>query len=264
MARFQGRSSDELRIGERTRWPGPAGPCSASSNDCSLCCFAFCFECMISSPAKSFPWTIGIGIALLAMTLLLVFLLASLKSRVAPRSSLPVYGQVSDFSLTNQNGRPMSLADLQGKVWVADIIFTRCPGPCFTMSRQMQELAGALPPGSDARLVSLTTDPDFDTPQILARYGERFSADTNKWFFLTGTKKEISHLAIDSLKLATIEKKPEERESADDLFVHSTIFVVVDKRGKLRGVYETVGEGIDWAKSRQQILTAVRELEQER
>ena len=68
-------------------------------------------------------------------------------------------------------------------------------------------------PASQAKLVTLTTDADFDTPPVLKAYAERFGADPQRWMFLTGTKQEIAKLAIDSLKLTAIAKKPEERES---------------------------------------------------
>ena len=131
------------------------------------------------------------------------------------------------------------------------------------MTKQMKELETALKSTTGVKLISLTTDPEFDTPEVLKRYAERFEADSNRWEFLTGTKKQIGDLAINSLKLAAIEKKPEDRESENDLFVHSTIFVVVDKRGQLRGVFETVGEGVDWPESRKNILDAVKELRKE-
>lgn len=201
---------------------------------------------------------------MVSLTLALAFLLAQLKTRVPQASSLPVYAQVSDFTLTNQNSQAVSLSDWRGHVWVADIIFTRCPGPCPRMTRQMKELQTSLPPNSRTRLVTLTTDPEFDTPEILSRYAERFGADPNRWTFLTGSKPQIAAVAVGSLKLAAVEKKPEERESAEDLFIHSTIFVVVDKRGQLRGVFETGGEDVDWAKSKQNILAAVKTLEREK
>ncbi len=118
-------------------------------------------------------------------------------------------------------------------------------------------------PRARLKLVTLTTDPDFDTPPVLRAYAERFQADTNRWMFLTGTKQEIAKLAIDSLKLTAVEKKPEERESPQDLFVHSTIFVVADKQARLRGVFETTGEGIDPQKVKTEILAAVSQLERE-
>jgi len=208
-------------------------------------------------------WPVGAGLALVVLTVLALVLLAALKLRQSSGPSLPVYGQIADFTLTNQHGGAISLADLRGRVWVADIIFTRCAGPCPIMTRQMKQLQDALPPSSRARLVTLTTDPDFDTPPVLKAYADRFGADPGRWMFLTGAKGQIARLAIDSLKLTAIEKKPAERESPEDLFIHSTIFVIADKRGQLRGVFETVGEGIDPRVVQTQILAAVRRLERE-
>jgi len=206
-------------------------------------------------------WPLLGGLTLVALTLLAAFLLAGLRSRQAPGQAPPVYGQIADFMLTNQSGRAVSLGDLRGRVWVADIIFTRCAGPCPKMTRQMKELQDALPPESQARLVTLTTDPDFDTPPVLKAYAERFGADPARWMFLTGAKPEIAKLAIDSLKLTAVEKQAAERESPQDLFVHSTIFVVADKQARLRGVFETTGEGIDPQRVKARILATVRQLE---
>jgi protein SCO1/2 len=212
---------------------------------------------------RRFPWTVGIGLLLLILALSLAFLLAKARSSTEHREPLPVYGPVADFSLTNQIGVAVSLADLRGRVWIADIIFTRCPGPCLRMTRQMKELQDALPTGDQTRLVSLTTDPDYDSPAILKTYAERAGADANRWTFLTGTKRQIGGLATGSLKLSAVEKKPEERASPDDLWVHSTIFVIVDKRAQLRGVYQTGGEDVDWTVEKQKILAAAKQLERE-
>jgi len=208
-------------------------------------------------------WPVWCGLALVVLTLLAALALAATRIREVPSQRLPVYGQIADFTLTNQNGSAVSLADLRGRVWVADIIFTRCPGPCLNMTRQMKELQGALPPASPAKLVTLTTDPDFDTPPVMKAYAERFGADPARWMFLTGAKGQIAKLAIDSLKLTAIAKQPEERESPQDLFIHSTIFVIADKRGQLRGVFETTGEGIDPRHVKTRILAAVKRLERE-
>ena len=203
------------------------------------------------------------GVLLVILTLLLAYLLTAVQSRVPHSRPLPVIGAVNDFTLTNQFAAAVTLADLRGRVWIGDIIFTRCPGPCLKMTRQLKELQEALPAASKARLVTLTTDPDFDTPTILARYSERFGTDTNRWLFLTGTKKEIGTLGSSSLKLTSVEVKPDERKAENDLFIHSTIFVVVDKQARLRGVFETGGEGVDWAVEQQKILAAVKQLERE-
>jgi cytochrome oxidase Cu insertion factor (SCO1/SenC/PrrC family) len=130
------------------------------------------------------------------------------------------------------------------------------------MTRQMKELQDALPAASAPRLVSLTTDADFDTPPVLQKYAERFGARAH-WLFLTGDKRAIANLAIDSLKLTALEKPAAERTSPEDLFVHSTIFILVDKQARLRGVFETGGETVDWAQSKADILAAVKLLERE-
>lgn len=210
---------------------------------------------------RRFPWTMGVGFLLLILALSLAFLLVKAESRAA--QPLPIYAQISDFSLTNENNSPVSLADLRGHVWIADIIFTRCPGPCIRMTRQMKELQDALPKDAQTKLISLTTDPDYDTPAVLKTYGERNGADDNRWTFLTGTKKQINNLAVDSLKLSAVEKKPEDRVSPEDLWVHSTILVLVDKQARLRGIYQTGGDDVDWPTEKQKLLAAAKQLERE-
>ena len=215
-------------------------------------------------PTERLSRTIWIGVGLLIVILSVSFVLSQLQPRQRSAAKLPVLGQVADFALTNQAGQRVMLADLRGKAWVADIIFTRCAGPCPRMTKQMGALQAALPPTSSSKLVTLTTDPEFDTPEVLKKYPERLGLKaTDRWMFLTGTKTQIAGLAIDSLKLTAIEKKPAERTDADDLFIHSTIFVVVDKQARLRAVFETDGEGVEWAKVQPGIVAALKKLESE-
>ena len=213
----------------------------------------------MNPPSRTTEWLVWGGLAIIIVAIAGAFVVSKLK----PVNASPVYGQVADFSLTNQTGQTVSLADLRGKVWVADIIFTRCPGPCARMTRQMKQLQDALPTDSTTKLVSLTTDAEFDTPPVLERYAQRYEAIPGRWLFLTGNQREISNLAIDSLKLTIVEKQPEDRTTPEDLFIHSTIFVVVDKQARLRGIFETGGEGVDWDQSRTDILTLVHQLERE-
>lgn len=180
------------------------------------------------------------GVLFLVMAIIVVaFVRERLAQRGGGMADLPVYSQVQAFNLTNQFDEPFTLDSLKGKVWVADIIFTRCPGPCSTMTRTMRELQTRLIQREGVEFVSLTTDPDFDTPEVLGRYAKSFEADQTKWHFLTGSKPEIAKLALDGLKLTSMEKPTEYRENEFDLFIHSTIFVLVDKTGRVRGVYES-------------------------
>lgn len=207
--------------------------------------------------------TLWIGLGLVIVLLCLSFVLAQYQTLRGRPTALPVIGPVADFTLTNQQGAAVSLATLRGHVWVADIIFTRCAGPCPRMTQQMHSLQEALPAGSSTRLVSLTTDADYDSPEVLKKYAERFKADPARWSFLTGAKLQVAGLAIDSLKLTAVEKKPEERTDPADLFIHSTIFVVVDKQARLRGVFETGGEDVEWSRMKRELLAAIKQLERE-
>jgi protein SCO1/2 len=218
----------------------------------------------MNKPVRSSKWFVITGVFLTGALLLLAFFLAYLRG-LSNRERLPVYGQVAEFTLTNEFGAPVSLADLQGKVWVADIIFTRCPGPCLRMGKQMKELQQALPAGSPVQLISLTADADYDTPPVLKTYAVRygFADNTNQWQFLTGTKKQIVNLAVNSLKFVAVEKTPGPGEVPEDLFIHSTSFALVDKHGKFRGVFETGGEGVDFQQTKAKLLSAIRQLEHE-
>src|SRR5438445_1927832 len=142
----------------------------------------------MNRPARSVEWIVWGGLVLVMVAILGAFVISRSRQTVPP---LPVYATVPDFSLTNQIGGVIALSDLRGKVWVADIIFTRCPGPCPKMTEQMSELQAALPPEEPVVLVSLTADPDFDTPEVLRRYGEERGASADRWHFLTGQKADL-------------------------------------------------------------------------
>jgi protein SCO1/2 len=147
---------------------------------------------------------------------------------------LPVLGDVADFHLTNELGQSVSLANLKGSIWVADIIFTRCPGPCLQMSRKMKTLEAALPSEWAIKLVSLTADPEFDTPGILKAYATRLGSNLQQWQFLTGPKKDVYAFATKGLKLAVQENT--EHVPEENQFIHSTRFVLIDRQGRLRSV----------------------------
>jgi cytochrome oxidase Cu insertion factor (SCO1/SenC/PrrC family) len=207
------------------------------------------------------PRTIWVGFLFFFGLLALAFVVWI--SKVVHEPPISVIGPVADFTLTNQDGQITTLADLTNHVWLADIVFTRCAGPCPRLTQQMKSLQEKLPAGSTAKLVTLTTDPEFDSPTVLKKYGERVNADFNRWTFLTGTKREIAQLASGSLKLSTMPVKLEDQKDAADLFIHGTLFVVVDKHARLRTYFETGGDGVDWATVQPKILETIRQLEAE-
>jgi protein SCO1/2 len=137
-----------------------------------------------------------------------------------------------DFSLTERSGQPLRLADLAGKVWVADFFYTTCPGPCPMLSSRLSDVQKALGEEPGARLVSISVDPEKDTPDVLKIYAERFKA-SERWFFCTGPKDAIYSLARDGFKLPIADAPAE-----GGMIAHSTRLVLVDQTGHVRGFYE--------------------------
>jgi protein SCO1 len=155
----------------------------------------------------------------------LVLALAGCKSG----SSLPNYGMVPDFELVDQNGRAFRNGEqLRGRVWVANMIFTSCMGPCPRMTAQMRQVRDATSNSPDRALVTLTIDPARDTPEVLAAYAKRANAGPS-WHFLTGPMRELDHLAYDVFHLGHI----------DGTLEHSTRFVLVDRHERIRGYYDS-------------------------
>lgn len=153
-------------------------------------------------------------------------------------AGLPLISQVTSFEVTNHLGRNIRLPDLLGRVWVADVLFTRCPGPCVQMTRSMNEIRNRFLDREDISWLSITTDPEHDTPEVLNAYATQWAEHPKNWHFVTGSKSVLKKLAVDDLKLVVVEKDEAQRASEADLFLHSTKFVLLDRHGRLRGIYE--------------------------
>ena len=142
------------------------------------------------------------------------------------------YGTVPNFQLTNQNNQPFGSTQLAGKIWIADFIFTSCPGPCPMVSSRMSELQRPLEK-TDVHLVSFSVDPGKDTPEVLRGYADKLKAQPARWDFLTGSKSMIYDLSKNGFKLAVSDGSEEA-----GVPVHSTRIVLVDRHGEIRGYYE--------------------------
>jgi protein SCO1/2 len=187
----------------------------------------------MSQPSPKIQSLVWGGLILIVLAIVVAPLVSA-----PPAKPLPVYGAVTNFSLSDQDGRMVSQADLRGQICVVDLIFTRCLGPCPIVSATMARLQAALPDGPSIRLVSLTSDPAYDTPAELKKYGEKFGARPGVWTFLTGPREMMRHLAMDELKLSMVDKPPAERETPVDLVIHSTRLVLLDQHGRIRGYFD--------------------------
>lgn len=152
--------------------------------------------------------------------------------------ALPVWGTVPDFSMTDQSSRPFAKKDLQGRVWIADFIYTGCGTACPMLTQKMSQLQKNLRGGEDVRFVSFTVDPERDTPERLAEYSSRFGADPDRWRFLSGPIAVVQKTVTDGFKLSMAPA-----EGSSDIF-HSEKFVLVDRLGRIRGYYDADTEGL--------------------
>jgi len=166
------------------------------------------------------------------VTLGLLLWLRQVEVNALRQRAVPSYGMVPPFQLVNQNGQLFGSAQLNGKIWIADFIFTSCRGPCPLISTRMSELQKPLEK-TDVHLVSFSVDPETDTPEVLRGYAEKLHAEPKRWDFLTGPKPTIYKLSHDGFKLAI-----SDGSDAEGIPVHSTRMVLVDRQGQIRGYYE--------------------------
>lgn len=153
-----------------------------------------------------------------------------------PVAAVPVWGTLADFNLTNQHGEPYGSEQLAGRPWVADFIFTKCPGRCPMLTQEMSHLQTELHGRGwdDVTLVSISVDPANDTPEALAAYAVRQGAKQQGWQFLTGTREAIWSLSVDGFKLPV-----EETDDPDSgPILHSDRLVLADGRQQIRGYYD--------------------------
>jgi protein SCO1/2 len=188
----------------------------------------------------------------------------------APRHTpddLRPFATVPDFALRERSGSLVTRGDLQGKVWIADFIFTRCADECPLASARMARLQEAFTTVADLYLVSITVDPEHDTPEVLARYAESFGAHPQRWLFLTGDKAAIYRLAQEGFRLGVVSPGEAHQSSAVPFrlqvfapgmawahhgshaqeqprptILHSARFVLVDRQGQIRQYYDSKDE----------------------
>ena len=181
--------------------------------------------------AKAIVWYATLVLIPLLTAAFLFWVRQAQVHRMANRT-IANYGTVPAFQFTNQDGQAFGSAQLQGKIWIADFIFTSCAGPCPMISSRMSELQRPLE-NSDVHLISFTVDPKTDTPEILRGYSERVHARAGRWDFLTGSEAALYSLIKNGFKLGV-------SDGAEELGVpvHSTRATLVDRKGVIRGYYD--------------------------
>jgi protein SCO1/2 len=169
-------------------------------------------------------------------------------SRNSQGDAFPIEGTVAPFMLTDQDGQPFGTDQLKGRVWIADFFFTNCPGPCPRMSTLMSEIQKQTADIEELRIVSITVDPERDTPEAMKAYGQRYGAIDGRWHFLTGPVELLSRIALKDFRLFEV----------DGTLQHSTRFALIDRQGNIRSFY-TTGEDGTFARLPEDVRKLIRQ-----
>lgn len=169
--------------------------------------------------------------SLILLLVLFTFASSARTEDVSDRPALPDMGRAPDFTLFSQDGEEVGLSSLRGKVVVIAFIYTRCRDICpiltDKMARVREELGAAF--GHDVVFVSISLDPERDTPEVLKDYAEAFDANPGSWFFLTGSVAEVRQLT-QQYGVVTL-------PGVDDTIGHNLLTTLVDRNGKMRVQY---------------------------
>ena len=228
-----------------------------------------------SAPVKR-PWWLWGVCLLVALGGLGLGLLPSFESfSWRAGNALPRLWAVPDFTLLERSGQSVTRTDLLGKVWIASVIFTRCVEECPLISSHMARLQDTFAAEPDVRLVSITVDPAYDTPEILTRYAQSFAAHPQRWLFLTGDKATIYRLVREGFRLGLMDpdepgksaavpdaarvhyarwpwlipasalahSDPHAHDEAPRAITHSARLVLVDRQGQVRQLYNSTDQG---------------------
>ena len=162
----------------------------------------------------------------LALAVILVGLMIFRKH--PPEKELPFLGKVPSFSLLDNEGKEFSKKNLDAKIRVVNFMFTTCQGICPSLSREMTHLQQRFSRHGTFELLSISVDPENDTPERIKAWAEHKKVDTRNWHFLTGTRVAVKKLLEDGFKIGL----------PDQPQVHSDRFVLIDQNLNIRGYYQ--------------------------
>lgn len=188
-----------------------------------------------AEPRGLIPALVGKPVFWLAFVLLVMALPIVRAVRTELPPPLPVLGTVPSFELTDQYGQPFGSKNLEGKIWVSNFVFTRCPTICPVWTKQMFQIQHrARNLGSYFHMVSFTVDPEHDTPDKLLAYAQANRVSPRAWSFLHGSREKLEDVIIDGMKVHM-----QKGSDPDDLMAigHGSHFVLVDAKNQIRGYY---------------------------
>jgi len=169
--------------------------------------------------------------------------MGALLFRQTAAPDLPMLGDLPAFSLVAEDGKPFGKDDLLGRVWIADFVFTSCADACPRLQAKMKKIQDRLVPpeqGGNIALLSISVDPERDTPEKLRRYGEIFGARAGLWRSLTGEQREVERTVVRGFHtaMARMPVPGADPHVAAFEIMHGERLVLVDRLGRIRGYYD--------------------------
>jgi protein SCO1 len=188
----------------------------------------------------------------IALPIAFVVILILGPGRGEKETPLPIFWNVPEFTLIDQDSTPFSSTELKGHVWVASFVYTNCPDFCPLITKHMANLRDELKRDGklgEVRLLSITVDPVRDTPGVLRAYAQNFNAKKPDWVFLTGPFDKVVPLINEGFKLTALHNMPADSQhhahsTVDTLpakytVAHTDRIVLIDKDGQVRATYQT-------------------------
>lgn len=204
------------------------------------------------------PWIVRaarrrpVATALWLVVLAAIPIVIMLRFRPEP---LADFGVVPTFSLASQRGDTFGSTELQGRVWIANFMFTSCPSSCPRLTRHMARVQARLRnEGARLRLVSFSVDPSVDTPDRLRTYGAQYGVDPGIWSLLTGPNGAVQDISIRGFNLALQAPEYTGPRPANYNILHGEHIMLIDRRMHIRGYYRADAQGLE------QIVRAARRL----
>jgi protein SCO1/2 len=162
-------------------------------------------------------------------------LLSSCEKKVPTSSVLTgKFREVEPFALTDQQSRPLANADLKGRVWIANFIFSSCNAECLILSSRFAELQRLFADEPGVAFVSFSVDPQTDTPERLGQFAQRWHADPERWYFLTGDSGKLDALIKNSFLLPVTRDPMEAGKLLTQKLIHTNRFAIVDRAGTVK------------------------------
>jgi protein SCO1/2 len=187
-------------------------------------------------------WIVG-GLGWIAVAALGIALAVGARPDDADDSLGDVRMPIAPFELTDQDGRPFGSEQLRDRVWIAGFAFTSCVSICPMLTSQMANLQRRLAAHGDAvHLVTVTVDPEVDTPERLRAYAERHHADLSRWSFLTGSPAQV-RATLSRVFFVPVGERREIEDGYDIL--HTGQLMLIDRRSQMRGLYATDAESLE-------------------